>query len=124
MPAGGARPGGGRPKGSKNWSADHAQQLISEHARKMLQLPEHICEMSPLSVMVTAMYLAVNENNWKAAATYAEKAAPYVHAKLSSVDVHATVRKNLHDLSDEELIALAGDGDGEDGSETEDGGTE
>jgi hypothetical protein len=116
--------GRGRPKGSKDWSATQAQELISEYARKTLQLPEHVCAMSPLSVMVTAMYLAVDDNNWKAAATYAEKAAPYVHAKLSSVDVNATVRKSLHDLSDEELIALAGDGEGEDGGVAEEGSEE
>jgi hypothetical protein len=51
------------------------------------------------------------------AAAVAEKAAPYIHARLSSV--HATVRKvtSIKDLSDDELIALAASAGAEESEE-------
>lgn len=46
----------------------------------------------------------------------AEKAAPYLHSKLSSVEMNANVRRTVYDLSDEELAALAGEEEREEGN--------
>ncbi len=72
--------------------------------------------MTPLQVMLRAMAIEANGDNWKAAAVFARDAAPYVHARLSNVEMNATVRRSATDYSDEELAALAG-ADGETGGE-------
>jgi hypothetical protein len=40
-------------------------------------------------VLIKAMLLTVERGQWSQAASIAEKAAPYVHVKLSSVDLNA-----------------------------------
>ena len=72
--------------------------------------------MTPLQVMLRAMALEANAENWKSAAALAKEAAPYIHARLSNVEMNATVRRAASDFSDAELAALAGAA-GEDGSE-------
>jgi hypothetical protein len=47
--------------------------------------------MKPLDVLLKAVWLAVEQGNWSAAASFAREVSPYVHAKLSSVDLNATV---------------------------------
>ena len=53
----------------------------------------------------------------KEAAAVAERAAPYIHARLSSVS--ASIRKvtSIKDLSDEELLAIAASAGAEEGEE-------
>lgn len=74
---GGARPGAGRKKGSIG-PRERLQQQIQ------VQALESGC--SPLDVMLEAMREAYKEGGAKAAMPYAKEAAPYLHAKLSSVD--------------------------------------
>jgi hypothetical protein len=50
--------------------------------------------MKPLDVLLKAVWLAVEQGNWSAAASFAREASPYVHAKLSSVDLDATVKRD------------------------------
>ena len=116
-------PGAGRPKGSKSQykRASDAALLMSNHAMSMAKdIPPEIANLTPLQVMLKAMTLEAARNNWKQAAVFAEKAAPYVHPRLSAIDVNANVRRTIDEFSDEELIMLAGSSESSDGDETPD----
>ena len=105
---GGARAGAGRPKGSKNRftvhgrAMDDAKQFLSG-----LDVPPEIAAMTPLQVMLKAMAIEAAKDNWKQAAFFAKEAAPYVHPRLTSVNVNATVKKSIDDFTDEELALIA-----------------
>jgi hypothetical protein len=108
MPRGGARPGAGRPKGSK--TIQTKSKVAIENAAAALEASGEIsaetAKMKPLEVIVRAMLLAVERGQWSQAANLAEKAAPYVHPKLSSVDLNATVKRDPALMSDDELVGL------------------
>ena len=71
---GGARQGSGRKKGSVAVKTNHiAAQAAAEG-------------ITPLEVMLKAMRLKVDENDWTGAASIAKDAAPYMHARLQSVE--------------------------------------
>ena len=76
MPRGGPRPGGGRPKGTKDTktrkSADRATAVAKATGKPL-----------PLDVILMAMYDALDKKNLAAAASYAKDAAPYMHSKLA-----------------------------------------
>lgn len=57
----------------------------------------------PLDVLMRAMRGSLASGNLKEAAAYAEKAAPYMHPRLSSVD--ATHKHDFSRLSEAELDA-------------------
>lgn len=83
MKHGGRRPGAGRPKGAKDNTGSRAARIeltkqIAEKAAKE--------GVMPLEVMLTAMRQAWNEQDRDKAVSYAEKAAPYLHAKLAAVE--------------------------------------
>jgi hypothetical protein len=77
MAKGGRRPGAGRKKGSVS------RETAERKAIAMQALAEGI---SPLDVMLGAMREAWENGHKKDAAFFAEKAAPYVHPKLASVE--------------------------------------
>jgi hypothetical protein len=83
MAKGGRRQGAGRPRGAKDGSS------TARAAR--LELTKQIAERAaaegvmPLEVMITAMRQAWAEADRDKAVSYAEKAAPYLHAKLANV---------------------------------------
>ena len=103
---GGWRPGAGRKEGTKNIrTAAIGRQLAKK-------------ELTPLHILVESMTAFWDEAQrtvekqpklalMREACGVAEKAAPYIHARLSSVN--ATIRKvtSIKDLSDDELLALA-----------------
>jgi hypothetical protein len=65
---------GGRRKGSiAKKTREIAEKAIAEG-------------ITPLEVMLKAMRLKVDENDWDGAAAIAKDAAPYMHAKLASVE--------------------------------------
>ena len=82
---GGARPGAGRPAGSKNQrSADTARQAAE-------------AGITPIEVMVNAMRKLWDQGSAEAkreAARIAKDAAPYVHPRLSNID--QTVNERPH----------------------------
>jgi hypothetical protein len=47
-----------------------------------------------------------HEAYWSAAASFAREASPYVHAKLSNVDLNATVKRDAATMADDELMGL------------------
>lgn len=118
MPRGGARPGAGRPTGGKDRTAE-AKVVIDKHVQSMCQIdiPEHIARMSPLQIMLHAMSLEASQERWPQAAALAKEAAPYLHPKLSNVEMSANVRRSPEDYTDAELAALAGPGWSDEGDE-------
>jgi phosphatidylglycerophosphatase A len=108
MPSGGARPGAGRPKGSKTvrTAARSTLEKAATEAQSSGEISPETAKMKPLDVLLKAMWLAVQQGNWSAAASFAREASPYVHAKLSSVDLNATVKRDPATMSDDELMGL------------------
>jgi hypothetical protein len=92
---GGARRGAGRPKGSAS--------------KKTIEIANRAAEqgITPLEVMVNIMREAYAGKDYEKALDAAVKAAPYMHSKLSSVDVKATVKRDVEEFTDAELIAIA-----------------
>jgi hypothetical protein len=83
---GGRRDGAGRPKGSRA-KATVARELaannaIDETLSRLTQ--DEIKRLLPLEILVLAMHLQLQAGNLMGAVAVAEKAAPYLHAKLSS----------------------------------------
>jgi hypothetical protein len=105
---GGARPGAGRPKGSRTvrTKAAVAAEQAASAALATKGIDPAITQMQPLEVLLRAMWIAVSQGNWSQAASFAREASPYVHSKLSSVDLNATVKKDPAALTDAELAAL------------------
>ena len=88
---GGRRKGAGRPPGA----ATRKTREIAEKAAAS--------GITPLEVMLEAMNALRNAGDIEKAAGVAKDAAPYMHARLSSMEMNATVKtKTL----DQELAAL------------------
>jgi hypothetical protein len=94
-PSGGARKGAGRPKGSANV---RTLEIANRAAKEGI---------TPLEVMLEIMKEFRAEGNREMALDAATKAAPYLHSKLSSVDLKATVKKTASELTRDELLAIA-----------------
>jgi hypothetical protein len=94
-PAEGARKGAGRPLGSAN--------------KKTLEIANKAAEqgITPLEVMINIMREAYGTKDYEKALDAAVKAAPYMHSKLSSVDLKASVKRDVEEYTDAELIAIA-----------------
>jgi hypothetical protein len=98
---GGNRKGAGRPRGA-------ATKRTREIANKASQ-----DGLTPLEVMLKAMREHADKKDWDAAASIAKDAAPYMHAKLASVQ-HTGPKGgpmqmqtvDLTNASDEHLAAL------------------
>ena len=103
---GGARVGAGRKKGGMSEAKIIGKKVSSRVAAKL-----DATNSTPLEIMARVMSgdLSVTEMQFEAA----KAAAPYIHPKLSAVQMNATVRRSVEDMTDEELAALATDGEGE-----------
>lgn len=74
MPRGGVRPGSGRPKGAATKrTREIADRLSSEG-------------ILPLEVMLRTMRELWQQDRKPEACAVAEKAAPYIHPRLASID--------------------------------------
>ena len=78
MPKGGARIGAGRPRGT----VGVANRLGAKIAKRIISG----AKISPLDVIIAAMNAHYDAGELDQAAIFAEKAAPYIHPKLSSVE--------------------------------------
>src|SRR5689334_20414623 len=105
---GGARPGAGRKPGTKlvRTQARPSFEKAASDLNHSGEIDPEITKMKPLDVLLKAMWIAVSQGNWSAAASFAREAGPYVHAKMSSVDISATIKRDPAQLSDDELIAM------------------
>jgi hypothetical protein len=89
MPRGGARPGAGRPKGSQiSKTRETAEKLLADG-------------FTPLEYMTGVMRGEVEFDEIKFEA--AKAAAPYMHARLASVE--AKVEHSIQDLDEAQLNA-------------------
>jgi hypothetical protein len=83
MPRGGARKGAGRKAGTATVrSRSVADKLLDQ-------------KLTPLQVLVEAMELAYEAGDMRAAANMAEKAAPYMHPRLSSVNAQTSLQGSM-----------------------------
>lgn len=87
MPRGGKRPGAGRPKG--------ARQKVSRAAREKAAASG----VMPLEVILEAMRADYEAGKLDEAAAHAEKAAPYLHPRLTAVE-HSGGMKLEHQAVD------------------------
>lgn len=83
---GGARPGAGRKKGSPNKRTAETQQQVEQSG------------LTPLEYMLSIMRDEKQDEQRRLAA--ANMAAPYVHAKLSSIEMNATVTNHEQALDE------------------------
>jgi len=76
---------GGRQKGTPNKAKAELDAKLADAAGRVTAglSPSEIASMTPLDVMIAAMRLAAETRDWRSAALIAEKAAPYVHAKVA-----------------------------------------
>lgn len=103
---GGKREGAGRVKGSLN--------------KKTREIAEKAAAsgVTPLEIIIEAMHDAYKDGGAAAAVPFAEKAAPYMHARIAAVEVSGEVRATITDepMSEKEwkeryaasLVATAG----------------
>jgi hypothetical protein len=91
----GARKGAGRPLGSAN--------------KKTLEIANKAAEqgITPLEVMINVMRKHYAAEEFPEALDAAVKAAPYMHSKLSSVDLKTTIKKTAAEFTRDELLAIA-----------------
>jgi hypothetical protein len=80
---GGARPGSGRKPGEAN---KRSQEIAAK---------AQVEGITPLEVMLAAMRAAQEAGNAREAAFYANMAAPYMHARLSSINATAQVQGSM-----------------------------
>ncbi len=86
---GGKRANAGRKPGSvSRRSRDAAESFLSKGKE------------TPLEVLIAAMHEARDAGDTRAAAGYANMAAPYVHAKLASITSHNTHNGSLTVISE------------------------
>lgn len=120
---GGPRKGAGRPRGA---ATQRSRQVADRESKSGI---------TPLEVMLKAMRAHVEKDDLDAAASIAKDAAPYMHAKLASVQ-HSGPKGgpiqtvDLTNISEEQLNALeaifgplAGSGDDDAGDPSGEGET-
>ncbi|NTJ46896.1 hypothetical protein G6K93_07705 [Agrobacterium rhizogenes] len=96
---GGPRKGAGRPRGA----ATKRTRAVADRESKN--------GLTPLEVMLKAMRQHADKEDWDAAASIAKDAAPYMHAKLASIQ-HSGPKGgpiqtvDLTNVSEEQLNAL------------------
>lgn len=87
---GGKRPGAGRKKGSVTKATVYRQEMLARAAADGI---------SPLEVMMSAMREAWDAGDKDKAVQVAEKAAPYIHAKLAAVQHSGDADNPVHTRS-------------------------
>lgn len=95
MARGGKRENAGRPKGQPNKKTQEQIQAVEAEG------------ITPLEYMLRVLRDEGQDPAVRLDA--ANKAAPYVHAKLSSVEMKADVTHKYEDMTDEELDQLIED---------------
>lgn len=96
---GGARPGSGRKKGSPNKRTAETQKAVEASGVTPLEFMLSVMRSEPPDVEDPRILIEAMAMRFEAA----KAAAPYVHAKLSSVEMNATVTTRT---LDQELAAL------------------
>ncbi len=100
---GGRRVGAGRPQ---------TAQTVS---RKQLAI-DLMAELNGLGVTPLHIFSSMmrgNESITEAQFEAAKAAAPYMHARLTSIRLEASIKHSILDFSDEDLYAIVGSGEDE-----------
>jgi hypothetical protein len=105
MPKGGARIGAGRKPGVPAKKTQELQQRVAAEG------------ITPLEYMLSVLRDPKSDPSLKMDA--AKSAAPYIHAKLSNVDMTAKIEKDVTALSDAELLSIAAASSANSSEETE-----
>jgi hypothetical protein len=100
---GGKRPGAGRKKGVPNKRTAEVQKAVEESGVTPLEFMLTIMRTEPGDVEDPRLMQAIMEMRFEAA----KAAAPYVHAKLASVELSGKVGLTKADIDDAELAAIA-----------------
>lgn len=113
----------GRPKGARNKRSPAAEAIARSRAILLREnnIPAWIAVMTPRDVMMHAMVRAAAADNWPLAADIAAKVAPYLHPRLSQVEMNvrdgvanlsqAEIERQIHDLEERAKISdVAEDG--------------
>src|SRR4051812_6001077 len=95
---GGRRPGAGRKLGSASLKTREIANAAAATG------------ITPLEVMLEAMRKHRAAGDLDAAAAVAKDAAPYIHPRLASVALDATVHRDPVELTTEELMQIAAGG--------------
>lgn len=100
---GGKRPGAGRKKGVPNKRTAEVQKQVEASGVTPLEFMLKVMRSEPPDglegmALVTAMSMRFEA---------AKAAAPYVHARLASVEMKAKVGLTMADVDDAELAAIA-----------------
>src|ERR1700761_6019413 len=76
---------GGRQKGTPNKRIAQLEARVAEAGARATEglSSSQIVAMTPLEVLLQSMRLEAESGHWRMAASIAEKAAPYMHAKLA-----------------------------------------
>jgi hypothetical protein len=99
MPSGGARPGAGRKKGSK----DNTPRRRMIRQKQCLGLDG----VSPLDVLITHMRKAWSAGETDDAVKCAIAAAPYVHPRLANTNTTLDDKRSAPELTTAELERIA-----------------
>ena len=99
---------GGRRVGSKNrLTIATAQALTAAAEQESDRITDAVLRhLQPVDVILRTMRLAVKTNNLPLALSAATAAAPYVHPRLSSVEVQQTSARTIADIPTAELMRL------------------
>ena len=97
---------GGRPKGSQSKETLRRKAIALRVEAKLTA-----SKSTPLEIFAKVMQgdQSITERMLDAA----KAAAPYMHPRLSAVTMNANIRRSVTEYSDDELAALAGDGEDE-----------
>ena len=76
--------------------------MVAFSSRHPDEIRPEIAAMSPLEVLLRAMAIEANQNNWSAAADHAAKAAPYLHPRLAN-ETHR-IEHGFGDAETDELL--------------------
>lgn len=88
----------------QKWCQKSAAETFKLNARAFQKIMSELPEFSPLDVMRLAIHVALEKEDFEAAARYANQLAEYSSPKLARIESNVTTR--TADLSDEELQAI------------------
>lgn len=94
MARGGKRPGAGRPQGSRNIGTKQRIAIADRAASEGI---------TPLEVMLNTMRAHYDAQKFDEASAVARDAAPYVHARLSSIDMSLEADLKQRVISEREM---------------------
>jgi hypothetical protein len=91
---------GGRKKGTPNRATQASAKAIADAMVALGLTPDRVSGLTPLQMMLVIAEMRFTAGDHAGALAAAQAAAPYVHAKLSSSDVHVTGTLDTRSVED------------------------